>query len=104
VTAEDGATGTYTVAWVAETVGITARSECVGARAQLAVKVTNAGAEPISVDIESDVGERSADVKAGDSVERVLAARTAELAAGEVSVVIDGGRTLTAPYEAATCR
>ncbi len=104
VTAEDGTSATYRVAWVAETVGVTALPECVGGRVRLVVKVTNAGDEPVSVVIESDLGTRTTDIAGGESVERVLATRAAKLPAGEVSVVVDGGRTLTAPYEAATCR
>ncbi len=104
VTAEDGSTRTYTVAWLAETVSVTARSECVGSRVRLEVKVTNAGDEPVAAAVETEHGTRQFAVRAGASVERVLPTKAAAVPAGQVRVVVDGGRTLTAPYEAAGCR
>jgi hypothetical protein len=103
VTAEDGSTRTYTVAWLAETVSVTARSECVGTRVRLAVEVTNAGTAPVAATLETEHGTRRFEVAAGRSVERILPAKAAAVPGGEVRVAVDGERTLTAPYEAADC-
>jgi hypothetical protein len=103
VTAEDGTTAEYAVAWVPETVTVSARSECVGSRVRLEVKVANAGASPVAVDLDTGFGTRRLDVAAGESVERVVATRAGAVPAGEVRAVVDGGRTVTAPYPAADC-
>jgi hypothetical protein len=103
VTAEDGTTGEYAVAWVPETVTVSVRTECVGSRVRLEVKVANAGAAPVAVDLDTGFGTQRLDVAAGESVERVVATRAGSVPAGEVRAIVDGGRTVTAPYPAADC-
>ncbi|MBD8080426.1 GH92 family glycosyl hydrolase [Cellulosimicrobium arenosum] len=89
-------------------VEVTAQARCLAGGAYVAVRVTNTGDEPLSIDLSTAFGSKTfAEVAPGRNAYQSFAVRAGEVAAGEVtvSVTADGGepQVLTAVHDAITC-
>ncbi len=89
-------------------VTVTADTRCIASKAYLSVKATNEEDAALAVKMQSEFGEKSfASVEAGKNAVHAFSTRTANLAAGEVTVTAtasDGAvTTRTVPYDARSC-
>ncbi|WP_139122931.1 Ig-like domain-containing protein [Cellulosimicrobium cellulans] len=108
VTAEDGTERTYTLAWTDRAalapVTATAETRCLAGKVYVAVRVTNDGEAPVDLEVTTPYGSRSfADVAPGRNAYHAFAARSASVAAGTVSVSVDGGAAREVGFPARSC-
>ncbi|RAK27476.1 chitobiase/beta-hexosaminidase-like protein [Actinoplanes lutulentus] len=93
----------YDVPAVAITVEATAKSQCIGKNAYVAVTAKNVGDEPVTVELITAYGSKTvANVAPGKSAYQTFNSRAVSVPAGEATVKA-GGTQITAPYTAITC-
>ncbi|WP_229073301.1 OmpL47-type beta-barrel domain-containing protein [Actinoplanes sp. DH11] len=93
----------YDVPAPAVAVEVTARSQCIGKNAYVAVTARNTGAEPVTVELITPYGSKTVtNVAAGKSAYQSFTSRAASIPAGTATVKA-GGAESTAPYAAITC-
>ncbi|MEX0153908.1 LamG-like jellyroll fold domain-containing protein [Microbacterium sp. LMI1-1-1.1] len=99
-------TARVVVAPAPATVQATVVPRCTAGRVTLVVTVRNTGTAPVSGTITSPYGSSAfSDLAAGRSVSKAISARTASVAAGSVTVGVQGSSTpTTADYRALSCR
>ncbi|WP_265520447.1 Ig-like domain-containing protein [Oerskovia flava] len=107
VTAEDGSTRDYTIAWSADApaapLTVTADTRCLAGKVFLAVRATNDGETPLDITLSTPFGTRTvADVAPGRSAYQSFATRAASIEAGEAQASA-AGADASASYAAADC-